>query len=265
MEQQGGEDAVRHGEPLRALQRRLQYSFQHPELLELALTHRSVAEEKGQSETSADNEQLEFLGDSVLDLVVTELLMDRFAHRREGDLTRMRALLVSRESLGEVGVRLRLGEVLRLGRDLEGSGGRQRTSLLANAVEAVLAAIYRDSAPNGLRTVREMVTREVFEPHLPELDRAAEQGARFGVMGDWKSALQELLQSRGAGAPRYRNAGEMGENQQERRFIEEVLLGDQVLGRGEARNRKAAQKAAAAEAYRKLAAEAQEVDGPPDE
>ena len=239
---------------LRALQERVRYTFRTPALLELALTHRSVAEEKGQNETSADNEQLEFLGDSVLDLVITELLMERFAHRREGDLTRMRALLVSRESLSEVGIRLQLGSLLRLGRDLDNSGGRQRTSLLANATEALLAAIYRDSTPNGLSTVRDLAMREIFEPHLPELEQAAAQGVRFGIMGDWKSALQELLQSRGKGAPLYRIAGELGDSQQDRRFIEEVLVGEAVLGRGEARNRKQAQKAAAAEAFRNLTA-----------
>lgn len=240
------------------LEDRLGYRFRDRASLDLALTHRSIAEEKGLSDTAADNEQLEFLGDSVLDLVVTELLLERFAHRREGDLTRMRAMLVSRESLAEAGVRLRLGEALHMGRDLEASGGRERASLLANAMEAVLAAVYRDSGQDGLTTVRAITMREIFEPHLPELESAAEQGAHFGVMGDWKSALQELLQGRGAGAPRYRTAAELGETQAERRFVEEVLLGDRVLGRGEARNRKAAQKAAAAEAFRKLSAEVQE-------
>ncbi len=254
MEQSHRTPRIEQPEDLRALQERLRYTFRSPALLELALTHRSLAEEKGQNETSADNEQLEFLGDSVLDLVITELLMERFAHRREGDLTRMRALLVSRESLSEVGVRLQLGDLLRLGRDLENSGGRQRTSLIANAVEALLAAIYQDSAQKGLATVRGLVLREIFEPHLPELEQAAAQGARFGVMGDWKSALQELVQARGERAPQYRNAGELGETQQERRFIEEVLIGTEVLGRGEARNRKQAQKAAAAEAFRRLSA-----------
>lgn len=236
------------------LQERLDYRFHDPALLLLALTHRSVAEEQGRSDTGADNEQLEFLGDSVLDLIVTELLLDRFAHRREGDLTRMRAMLVSRESLGQVGVRLRLGEALQLGRDLESSGGRLKVSLLANAVEAILAAIYKDAGDTGYQTVRAIVTREVMEPHLPELQRAAEQGAHFSVMGDWKSALQELLQARGVGVPHYRNAGQSSEAPEDRRFVEEVLIGEEVLGRGEARSRKAAQKAAAGEAYRRLLA-----------
>ncbi|GAA3748028.1 ribonuclease III [Terriglobus aquaticus] len=237
------------------LEDRLQYHFRDKALLELALTHRSVAEEQGRNETDADNEQLEFLGDSILDLHVTELLLERFGHRREGDLTRMRAMLVSREALSQVGVRLQLGEALRLGADLEATGGRQKTSLLANAVEAVLAAIYRDAAPDGHLAVAPLIRREIFEPHLPDLLRIAEDGANFGIMGDWKSALQELLQARGVGVPTYRNAAELGETQADRRFVEEVLLGEQVLGRGEARNRKAAQKAAAAEAFRLLQAE----------
>lgn len=238
--------------PLAGVEERLQYRFRDPDLLLLALTHRSVAEEQGRNETDADNEQLEFLGDSVLDLHVTELLLERFGHRREGDLTRMRAMLVSREALSQVGVRLQLGDALRLGADLDASGGRQKTSLLANAVEAVLAAMYRDAGADGFRAVGPFIRREIFEPHLPELLRIAEDGANFGIMGDWKSALQELLQARGVGVPTYRNAAELGETQAERRFVEEVLLGTQVLGRGEARNRKAAQKAAAAEAFRRL-------------
>ncbi len=243
------------------LEERLGYRFREPALLQLALTHRSVAEEKGHSETTADNEQLEFLGDSVLDLIVTELLLERFAHRREGDLTRMRATLVSRENLSAVGATLCLGEALHLGRDLEQAGGRGKTSLVANAMEAVLAAVYRDSAPDGLRTTRGLVERHIFAPQLKMLDEAAEAGAAFGVMGDWKSALQELLQARGQGVPRYRTAAELGETQADRRFVEEVLLGEAVLGRGEARNRKAAQKAAAEEAYGKLTAAVAVDDG----
>ena len=245
---------------VQAFEQRLGYGFQDAGVLELALTHRSVAEEQGRSETTSDNEQLEFLGDSVLDLIVTELLLERFAHRREGDLTRMRAMLVSRENLSAVGVQLRLGEVLRLGKDLDAAGGRTKTSLLANAVEAVLAAVYRDSAPEGYRTAYGLIERHVFAPHLATLDQVAEAGAAFGVMGDWKSALQELLQARGDGVPRYRTAAELGATQAERRFVEEVLVGEEVLGRGEARNRKSAQKAAAAEAYRRLTAELQAVD-----
>ncbi len=240
---------------LRAVEGRLHYEFENPALLGLALTHRSVAEEQGRNETDADNEQLEFLGDSILDLHVTELLLEHFGHRREGDLTRMRAMLVSREALSQVGVRLQLGDALLLGADLEATGGRQKTSLLANAVEAVLAAIYRDAGSDGHAAVGPFIRREIFEPHLPDLRRIAADGANFGIMGDWKSALQELLQARGVGVPTYRNAAELGETQADRRFVEEVLLGSVVLGRGEARNRKAAQKAAAAEAFRLLQAE----------
>jgi ribonuclease III len=250
--------------PPRSLEDRLQYHFRNSALLELALTHRSVAEEQGRNETDADNEQLEFLGDSILDLHVTELLLERFGHRREGDLTRMRAMLVSREALSQVGVRLQLGEALHLGADLEATGGRQKTSLLANAVEAVLAAIYRDAAPDGHSAVAPLIRREIFNPHLPDLLRIAEDGANFGIMGDWKSALQELLQARGVGVPTYRNAAELGETQADRRFVEEVLLGDRVLGRGEARNRKAAQKAAAAEAFRLLQTESHLLAAPAD-
>ena len=260
-------------DPAAVLQARIGYAFRDADLLRLALTHSSLAfeqaEASGRNEpnrTTEDNEQLEFLGDAVVGLVITELLCRHFPDRREGDLTRMRAMLVSGKSMGEAGVRLQLGAALNLGRGEDASGGRTKNALLADAVEALTAAIYLDagrgkslpgaamSAPAaGLKAAAAFVERELFAPHVAALHAAAKQGARFGgVVGDWKSALQELLQARGAGQPHYRTAEETG-NDHNKRFRVEVLLGEDVLAEGEGSSKKAAQQAAAHLAYDRIA------------
>ncbi len=251
---------------MEALQERISYRFLDPALLLWALTHSSLAFEQGEAagtgkpnRTDEDNEQLEFLGDAVAGLIITELLCRHFPDRREGDLTRMRAMLVSGKGLSEAAVRIRLGEALHLGRGEESSGGRTKSALLADAVEALVAAIYLDAGRNGkapgagLRAARAFVEREVFKPRLPELQAAAKQGVRFGgVIGDWKSALQELLQSRAAGQPSYRTLEETGADHN-KRFRVEVLLGDVVMAEGEGTSKKAAQQAAAHGAYDRIA------------
>lgn len=247
-------------DPSAALQHRIAYQFRKPALLELALTHSSLAFEKGETAgrgepnlTTEDNEQLEFLGDSVVGLIITELLCRHFPERREGDLTRMRALLVSGKRMSEAGVRLQLGAALHLGRGEEASGGRSKVTLLADAVEALVAAIYLDAGAGGLKAARTFVEREIFQTHLAELQAAAQQGARFGgVVGDWKSALQELLQARAEGQPLYRTVEEIGSDHN-KRFRVEVLLRDDVLAAGEGTSKKSAQQAAARLAYDRLA------------
>ena len=260
-------------DPAAALQARIGYTFRDAGLLRLALTHSSLAFEQGEASgrsepnrTTEDNEQLEFLGDAVVGLVVTELLCRHFPDRREGDLTRMRAMLVSGKSMGEAGVRLQLGAALNLGRGEDASGGRTKNALLADAVEALTAAIYLDagrgkasagaamSAPAaGLKAAATFIERELFAPHVEALRAAAKQGARFGgVVGDWKSALQEVLQARGAGQPHYRTAEETG-NDHNKRFRVEVLLGEDVLAEGEGSSKKAAQQVAAHLAYERVA------------
>jgi len=244
-----------------SVEERIRYHFRDRRLLELALTHSSLAFEKGDgtpNRTTEDNEQLEFLGDAVVGLIVTELLIQHFPERREGDLTRMRAMLVSGKGMSEAAVRLQLGRDLRLGKGEESTGGRARASVLADAVEAIVAAIFRDagnagSAPGaGLRAAKSFVEREIFKPRLAELKAAAAQGARFGgIVGDWKSALQELMQARGEGQPTYRTLEETGDAHN-KRFRVEVLLGEQVMGEGEGQSKKSAQQAAAHVAYEKL-------------
>ena len=149
---------------LSELEAALGYRFADPALLQLALTHRSLAYEArgGGEEKNApgtDNEQLEFMGDAVLGLLVAEALCQHFPASREGELTRLRATLVSRRHLGEVGARLNLGRWLRLGHTAEKNEGRKNTALFANAVEALIAALYLDG---GLEAARLFVTREVL-------------------------------------------------------------------------------------------------------
>ncbi len=180
------------------------HRFHDPGLLAWALTHRSLSYERAPEESakpSSDNEQLEFIGDAVLGLVVAEALFRRFPDSREGELTRLRASLVSRRHLAEVASSVDLGSMLLLGRGEEQSGGRRKPALLANALEAVIAAVYLDG---GLDVARQFIDRVIISPSLPELQAAIETGGTFsGAIGDHKSALQEYMQSSGAGQPHY--------------------------------------------------------------
>src|ERR1700677_3085454 len=181
------------------LERALGYQFSKPELLEQALTHSSQARELEslQPQTRVgDNEQLEFLGDAVLGLVTTEELFHRLPHFREGELSKLRAHLVSERHLIQVAQQLELGDYLRLGRGEEKSGGRGKTALLVDALEAILAAIYLDG---GMEPAREFILREILAPELERMER--EGGAL--PMNDFKSALQETLQGLGLAQPSY--------------------------------------------------------------
>jgi ribonuclease-3 len=182
----------------------LGHTFRDPVLLTRALTHRSLSYETNPEailDPAGDNEQLEFVGDAVLGLVVAESLFRRFPGSREGELTRLRASLVSRKHLAEVAARIDLGRMLLLGRGEEQSGGRRKPALLANAAEAIIAAIYLDG---GLSAAQRFIEQHVIEPALPSLDLALREGNTFsGAIGDHKSALQEYLQATGAGQPQY--------------------------------------------------------------
>lgn len=235
------------------------YRFHQPSLLIWALTHRSLAYETN-PETSpdpaADNEQLEFVGDAVLGLAVAESLFRRFPRSREGELTRLRASLVSRRHLGEVAARIRLGDMLRLGRGEEQSGGRQKPALLANALEAVIAALYLDG---GLDAARSFIEKHIIEPALPELHLALKAGDTFsGAIGDHKSALQEHLQAIGAGQPQYVLTAQSGPDHQ-KRFRVEVRIEDNeggtvALAESEGTTKKQAQQEAARVAFERLLA-----------
>ncbi len=243
------------------------HRFHQPELLTLALTHRSLAYEanpEAPPTPTGDNEQLEFVGDAVLGLIVAEGLYQRFPHAREGELTRLRASLVSRRHLGHVAERIGLGSLLRLGRGEEQSGGRQKPALLANALEAVIAALYLDG---GLNAARPFIERHIIEPSIPDLHGALSAGNTFsGAIGDHKSALQEHLQAAGAGQPQYVLTAQSGPDHQ-KLFRVEVRISDgnggsRALAESEGTTKKQAQQQAARIAFQRLLTEQRQTQQP---
>lgn len=208
------------------------------ELLELALTHRSYAYENGGLPT---NERLEFLGDSVLGIVVTDTLYRRYPDLPEGQLARMRAAVVNSKSLADAGRTIGLGEFIRLGRGERTTGGANKASILADTVEAVIGAVYLD---DGLAGADALVHRLVD----PLIDRAAELGAGL----DWKSSLQELAARESLGVPEYRVGSEGPPH--DREFTAAVVIDGEVRGQGSGRSKKDAEHVAAEQAWKDISA-----------
>jgi ribonuclease-3 len=230
---------------IEALQGILNRRFSHPELLRRALTHSSLAHERGAAEPQReDNETLEFLGDAVVGMVAAEHVFRLYPDLSEGDLTRLRGALVSRRHLAGVASELDLGRFLLLGRGEERSGGRTKTALLANAMEAVIGAVYLDA---GLEAARALIDARVIGPIVASL----REKLTAGGMGDFKSVLQELLQARKQGQPDYRITAESGPDHRKRFFVE-VRVAGTVLAEGEGRTRKHAEQDAAHRAIDKL-------------
>ena len=233
------------------------YKFKDPKLLTLALTHSSLAYENKPERTpepGSDNEQLEFIGDAVLGLVVAEALYRRFPAAREGALTRLRASLVSSRNLAQVAFRLELGPLLRLGRGEENSGGQKKPALLANALEAVIAALYLDG---GLAPAREFIDRQIIEPAEANMILVLQSSEPFsGAVGDYKSALQERLQGVGAGQPRYLLTDQSGPDHRKNFRIEVRVVdaagGATKLAEAEGTTKKQAQQEAARRALASL-------------
>ncbi|MFP3905413.1 MAG: ribonuclease III [Acidimicrobiales bacterium] len=218
---------------------RLRYRFRDGALLELALTHRSWCAEHPGTES---NERLEFLGDAVLGLAVTEHLYQRWPDRPEGELAPIRAAAVSAATLAEAGLDLGLGAAVRLGKGEEGAGGRSRPSILADALEAVFGAVYLDG---GWAAAREVVI-ETIGPHIPVSHDLAGHG-------DFKTRLQELAATRFDNqAPVYDVVGRGPDHAKV--FRAEVRIGGQVWGHGQGRSKKEAEQAAAGVAFAALAA-----------
>jgi ribonuclease-3 len=225
--------AAAAGERLAA---RLGYRFRDPRLLLLALTHKSYANENP-LDAPADNERLEFLGDAVLDLLVSDLLYARYPELAEGSLSKLRASLVAETSLAPLARELDLGAELRMGRGEDASGGRAKASLLSDAFEAVVAAVYLDSrADRGLAAIHEVIERLI----APRLERAADSAAVF----DFKTELQEWAQKRYKEPVVYRIVAEGGPDH-EKTFAAAALLRERELGRGSGRSKKQAEQAAA--------------------
>jgi len=240
---------------LSGLEAALGHGFVCPALLERALTHRSLANEQaaesGEVKPVGDNERLEFLGDAVLGLVVAEALFKLHPEWHEGELTRVRAQLVSRQHMGEVAVAIGLGEFLLLSRGEDKSGLRRKSTVLSNSMEAVLAALFLDG---GLEPVRAFVRRWVIGDAVEHLAEELRSGA---ALGNYKSALQEHLQAAHAGTPVYRVKSESGPDHR-KRFLVEVRLkpaeGEpgKALARGMGGTKKFAEQDAARRALERL-------------
>lgn len=211
----------------------LGHRFQNRELFERALTHKSRVYEKNSDSAAADNEQLEFLGDAILGFIVSEALVARHPSFPEGRLSKLKAFLVSASHLHEVALRLELGTHLLLGRGEEMSGGREKKALLANAVEALIAALYLDA---GLEPARVFVVQHIVgEAHAPD------EGEQ---LTDYKSALQEMAQALKLPQPRYSIIEERGP-EHAKTFLVEVRVGREWVSHAEGLSKKAAgQKAA---------------------
>ena len=246
-----------------ALEEGLGYHFRRRAFLEQAVTHSSQAREQesqqaGESKYKvSDNEQLEFLGDAVLALVTSEELFQRFPQFREGELSKLRAHLVSERHLIRVAQELELGDYLRLGRGEEKSGGRGKTALLVDALEAILAAIYLDG---GLEAARAFVLREIVGPEMQRMERG---GGTLPVT-DFKSALQEAAQGLGLQQPSYVLVQEAGPEHSKTFTVEARLnLRDNkgqadFVGRAQGSTKKNAEQDAARQLLTQLAARSKE-------
>ncbi len=224
-----------------ALQETLGVSFNDLSLLEQAMVHSSYINEN-LNFAPASNERLEFLGDAILGFVVAEKLYQDFPDLAEGEMTKLRSVLVRRDTLAHVAGAIRLGDYLYLGKGEEVSGGRHKSVNLAGALEAVIAAVFLDQ---GLAITRELVLKLLNE----ELQKVTRQDAEV----DYKSQLQELIQSRYRSAPAYRLVEAVGPDH-DKRFTVEVIAGETVLGRGSGKSKKVAETEAARLALEQLSA-----------
>ncbi len=226
---------------LETLEEVLGYAFKDQKLLERALTHKSRVYEKNLQSVFDDNEQLEFLGDAILGFIVSELLVSRHADYPEGRLSKLKAHLVSASHLYEVAQSLSLGDHLLLGRGEELSGGRLKPALLANAMEAIIAAIYLDG---GVDAARDLITRHIAAESEPR-DQNSER------VLDYKSALQEMTQALKLPQPRYAIVEERGP-EHAKTFVVEVRVGREWMSQAEGLSKKSAGQKAAQQVLEKL-------------
>ena len=224
---------------LNSLQKTLGIKFKDISLLEKSLVHRSYLNENPGIESDS-NERLEYLGDAILGFIVAEKLYRDFPDYDEGRMTRLRSILVRREALARISRSINLGEYLFLGKGEDTSGGRNKSANLACALEAVIAAVYLDQ---GMVKTRKMIVKLLED----EWQKAIQKPAAI----DYKSRLQELIQSREQRIPSYQVTGTSGPDHI-KTFSVEVRLGDQVLGSGSGKSKKEAETEAAREALEKL-------------
>ena len=222
------------------LQKSLGVSFEKPSLLEQALVHSSYINENP-AQTLGHNERLEFLGDAVLDFVVADKLYQEFPTLSEGEMTKLRATLVRRETLASLARNIKLGGYLYMGKGEESSGGRNKTPNLAGALEAVIAAVFLD---RGIIAATGMINGLIAE----EWGKLTSRGANI----EYKSKLQELVQSKYQVTPAYRLVSESGPDH-EKSFMVEVIVNSEVVGTGAGKTKKAAETEAARLALERIA------------
>lgn len=220
---------------LKTLQRKLKVIFKDERLLDVAVTHSSYANQK---KNIGYNERLEFLGDSVLQLIITEYLFKNYKNKSEGELSRKRSLIVCENSLFEVAQKWELGQYINMSKGEELTGGRDRTSILADCVEAVIAAIYLDK---GIEVIKEFVIRNFFN--------IIEKAMKDEIILDYKTKLQEKLQERGDVEIIYDLLKYEGPPHR-RKFYTQVKLNDKILGHGSGYSKKQAEQNAAKEAIK---------------
>lgn len=234
--------------PTAPLEAAIGHEFQRRELLEQALTHSSFARE--QTDGSADNEQLEFLGDAVLGFVTSQELFSKYPHYQEGELSKLRAHLVSARHLVRAANELQLGEYLRLGRGEEKTGGRSKAAILVDCLEAVLAALYLDA---GLETAREFILKTIVRPELTRLQEEQEDDL---LLADYKSRLQETLHANGRPEPEYESVKEEGPEHKKVFTVAVVVRGTngeiEFKSEGQGASKKRAGQAAAQKAMERL-------------
>jgi ribonuclease-3 len=226
-------------EDIKDMIRKLGYEFKRTDLLEQAFRHSSYVNELGDTAVR-DNERLEFLGDAVLDLAVSDLLMEVFQEAKEGDLSKFRASVVNERGLSQVAKKLGLGDFLLLGKGEELSGGREKPSILADTIEALLGALYLDA---GFSKTKEIV-HGLFLRYIEQLDSG-------GAIDDYKSLLQEFTQETYRSRPEYVLTDESGPAH-EKSFKVAVRVNGDLVAAGEGRSKKEAEQRAAREAFRCL-------------
>ena len=215
----------------------ISYNFKNKQYILEALTHSSYSNE---NKSYAFNERLEFLGDSVLGIIISDYLFKNETELPEGELTKLRANIVCEESLSEVSKKIELGTHMLLGKGEEATGGRERVSILADAVEAVIAAIYLDG---GIENARKFV--------LTQMDEIIQDSIKGRIFRDYKTHLQEVIQSQGEANIIYDLVEEIGPDHN-KKFIMQVKLNDEVLGTGEGKSKKEAEQSAAKQALRRM-------------
>jgi ribonuclease-3 len=223
---------------LKGLQKRIAYRFRNIQLFTQALTHRSYLHQR--NEEGENNERLEFLGDSVIELAVSHLLLNRFPHRAEGGLSKARALLVKEATLASIARRVRLGKALRLGRGEEETGGREKDSILAGGLEALMAAVYLDGGYDEAFRVVEGLYMPLLEEMQGELKDQ-----------DFKTRLQEYIQKHLDTTPHYIVTDEEGPDHA-KTFGVVITIGGKAYGMGRGKSKKEAEQRAAEEALRSL-------------